>query len=129
MNGAQAMAAAQTVAILGASADTGRYAFKAQRLLKEKGHRVVPVNPRGGNIDGETALESLEAIEGAVDTLTVYLRPTESAKYADQILALRPGRVIFNPGTENTALVAQLEAAGIPCEEACTLVLLRTGQF
>lgn len=123
------MAAAQTVAILGASADTERYAFKAQRLLKEKGHRVIPVNTRGGIIDGETARESLGAIDTAVDTLTVYLRPSQAAKYVDQILALRPGRVIFNPGTENPALAAQLVAAGIPCEDACTLVLLRTGQF
>jgi hypothetical protein len=37
--------------------------------------------------------------------------------------------VIFNPGAENTALVAELEKAGIACEEACTLVLLNTGQF
>jgi hypothetical protein len=129
MKGTRVMAAAQTVAILGASADTGRYAFKAQRLLKEQGHRVVPVNPRGGVIDGETVCDSLAAIDTAVDTLTVYLRPSQSATYATQILALRPGRVIFNPGTENPALAAQLEAAGIPCEDACTLVLLRTGQF
>ena len=38
------MSAAQTVAILGASSDPERYAFKAQRLLKEHGHRVIPVD-------------------------------------------------------------------------------------
>jgi hypothetical protein len=129
MKGTRAMAAAQTVAILGASADTGRYAFKAQRLLKEQGHRVVPVNPRGGVIDGETVCDSLAAIDTAVDTLTVYLRPSQSATYLTQILALCPGRVIFNPGAENPALAARLVTAGIPCEDACTLVLLRTGQF
>jgi len=42
---------------------------------------------------------------------------------------LKPGRVIFNPGTENSELVERLEGNDILVEEACTLVLLRTGQF
>jgi hypothetical protein len=123
------MTTAQTVAILGASRDTDRYAFKAQRLLKEKGHRVIPVSTKDAEVDGDAAVDTLAAIDGAVDTLTVYLRPALSAKYAEEILQLQPGRVIFNPGTENPALAAQLRAAGIACLEECTLVLLRAGRF
>jgi len=37
--------------------------------------------------------------------------------------------VIFNPGTENPDEYEGLRAAGIEPTEACTLVLLRTGQF
>jgi hypothetical protein len=47
----------------------------------------------------------------------------------DAILALRPGRVILNPGTESPALEQALTTAGIPWQHACTLVMLRTGQF
>ena len=123
------MSAAQTVAILGASADPERYAFKAQRLLKEHGHRVIPVSAKEATIDGDATVAQLHDIEGAVDTLTLYVRPAISSKYREQIEALKPGRVIFNPGTENEALAAALRAAGIEIEEACTLVMLRTGQF
>jgi hypothetical protein len=42
---------------------------------------------------------------------------------------MKPGRVIFNPGTENPELMEMLDAAGIPYLEACTLVMLRAGQF
>ena len=119
----------ERVAILGASPDPDRYAFKAQRLLKEFGHRVVPVNPRENTIDGDAAVDSIGAIEGAVDTLTMYVRPAVSNDYREQILALKPARVIFNPGTENPELQRALSAAGIDCLEACTLVMLRTGQF
>ena len=59
----------------------------------------------------------------------MYVGPAISANLAQPLLALRPGRVIFNPGTENPTLAAQLEAAGIPTEEACTLVLLSTGVY
>jgi hypothetical protein len=42
---------------------------------------------------------------------------------------IKPRRVIFNPGTENPRLARSLRADGIEVEEACTLVLLQTGQF
>jgi hypothetical protein len=45
------------------------------------------------------------------------------------ILSLKPQRVIFNPGTENPQWEAQLNDYGITTEEACTLVLLQTGQY
>ena len=47
----------------------------------------------------------------------------------DALIAARPARVIFNPGTENPELEEKLAAAGIATVRACTLVLLRTGQF
>ena len=123
------MGSAERVAILGASADTQRYAFKAQRLLKEYGHAVVPVSPKAQCIDGDAVVDSLGDIEGAVDTLTLYVRPAISTQYRDAILALAPRRVIFNPGTENPQLQGTLRGAGIDCIEACTLVLLRTGTW
>jgi hypothetical protein len=119
----------QTVVVLGASADPSRYAFRAHRLLKEKGHRVIPVSAKAQTIDGDEARVSLDAVPTPVDTVTVYLRPTFSAAYRDGLLALAPRRVIFNPGAENSALASALRAAGIECLEECTLVMLRTGRF
>jgi hypothetical protein len=37
--------------------------------------------------------------------------------------------VILNPGAESRELERALHDARIPYEHACTLVLLRTGQF
>ena len=123
------MKTAQTVAILGASADTDRYAFKAQRLLKQCGHRILPINPKLKEIDGDTVLPSLAMVAEPVDTLTVYVRPALSSAMAEEILALAPRRVIFNPGAENPRLEETLRHAGIASEDACTMVLLRTHQF
>jgi hypothetical protein len=49
--------------------------------------------------------------------------------FKDKILALKPKRVVFNPGTENPAFEKKLTAAGILPIEACTLVMLRTNQY
>ena len=40
-----------------------------------------------------------------------------------------PKRVIFNPGAENSKLERRLAEKGIAFEDACTLVMLRVGQF
>jgi hypothetical protein len=117
------------VAVLGASPKEDRYSFKAVKMLKEHGHRPVPVHPKGHEVLGLTAVKSLSDIEQPVDTLTVYVNSKISSAALDEILDLDPRRVVFNPGAENPDLAAKLRDEGIEVVEACTLVMLRTDQF
>ncbi len=119
----------QRVVILGASDKPDRYAYRAFISLRDHGHTPVPVHPVIREIEGVPVVASLGEVEGEVDTLTLYVNPSISEGLADDIVALNPGRVIFNPGTESAILEARLSVADIPCEEACTLVLLGSGQF
>jgi hypothetical protein len=118
----------QSVAVLGASGNPERYSYQAVELLMGMGHRVFPVNPALNEIQGLPVVPSLSALP-AVDTLTLYLAASRLPELVGEIVALKPGRVIFNPGTESLVLQTALDAAGIPWLEACTLILLRTGQF
>ncbi len=117
------------VAVLGASPKPARYSNQAVRLLREHGYPVTPVHPRFDEIEGLPVARSLEAIERPVDTLTLYVGPAGLEPLHDSIVALRPRRVIFNPGSESAALRQRLDAAGIFWQEACTLVLLKTDVF
>jgi len=72
---------------------------------------------------------SLGQINRPVQTLTLYVGPGKQRKIADELIELAPDRVIFNPGTESLEMQQQLETAGIPWLEACTLVMLQTGTF
>lgn len=119
----------ERVVIIGASDNPERYSHKALLLLRQHGHEVVPVHPKLSEIEGVPVVADLSAILGPVDTVTLYVGPTISLTFKDKLIALKPRRVIFNPGTENAPLQATLTCAGIACEEACTLVLLHTGQF
>jgi predicted CoA-binding protein len=119
----------QRVALIGASDKPERYAHLAMVMLREHGHEVVLVHPRLKVIDGLPVLADLAEISGTVDVVTLYVGPAVSAGLTSKLINLKPKRVIFNPGTENPALAAALNEAGIASEEACTLVLLRTGQF
>jgi uncharacterized protein len=64
-----------------------------------------------------------------VDTVTLYMNADNQRSWLDRILALRPARIIFNPGAENPELVRRAQAQGASTLEACTLVMLSTGQY
>ncbi len=115
--------------VLGASAKPERYSNQALHLLLEKGFAVLPVHPALDEIEGILVFKKLPDLGMPVDTITVYLSPERSAPLVEDLLAVKPRRVIFNPGTENPQLQQQLQDAGIEVKEACTLVLLNTGQF
>lgn len=121
--------AASKAAVLGASPREDRYSFKAVRMLKEHGFKPIPVHPAGHTVDGIDGFKSLNEITEPIDTLTVYINAGASSAELENILRLKPRRVIFNPGAENSALAKQLQKAGIEVVEACTLVMLRTEQY
>jgi len=118
-----------TVTVLGASNKPDRYSYKACMLLEEHGHKVIPVHPQLQDIEGLKVTKDLSDITEPVDTLTLYLNPQASSELQSKILALKPKRIIMNPGTENPDLATAAKAAGIEVIEACTLVMLKTGQF
>jgi hypothetical protein len=117
------------VVVLGASPKPARYANQTIRLLKEQGYQVIPVHPRYGEIEGLAVTPNLGAVTGPVHTLTLYVGPQRSAPLIHAITDLRPGRVIFNPGTESLELERRLAQVAIPAIHGCTLVMLRTGTF
>lgn len=117
------------VAVLGASPKPARYANQCIRLLKQHGYRITPVHPRFEEVEGLPVTHDLGAITDRVDTLTLYVGPKLLEPQADDIVRLRPARVIFNPGTESRLVQDRLSEAGIEWFEACTLVMVRTNQF
>lgn len=120
---------ASNTAVLGASPNEERYSFRAVRMLKEYGFIPIPVHPAGHTVDGIVCVKSLSDIEKEVDTLTVYVNAKISDNEYDNIIKLNPRRVIFNPGADNWVLANKLKEKGIEVIHACTLVMLRTGQF
>lgn len=114
--------------ILGASTNPSRYSYLAAHSLVSHGHPIVNVGLKVGELAG-VAIEKPELIHTDLDTITLYLGPQNQPEYYDYILASKPKRIIFNPGTENPELEELAEALGIEWTEACTLVLLSTGQY
>ena len=117
------------VAVIGASDKPDRYSYKAVKLLQEKGHAVYPVHQRIKLIDGMPVFASINDIPNPIHTVSMYVAADISDQLTDDILGRSPRRIILNPGAENPRLAIKAQAKGIKTIDACTLVMLRTGQF
>ena len=114
--------------VIGASEKTQRYSNMAVRSLLKHGFTPYAQGRRAGKIENVVIQTGMPDFE-MLDTVTLYLNPKNQEEYYDYILSLKPRRIIFNPGTENPVLQELADREGIVWEEACTLVLLNTGQY
>ena len=112
-----------TVAILGASADRSKFGNKSVRAHLQQGYDVYPVNPRGGELEGLTAYESLADVP--VDKLTrisVYLPPQIGLKVMEEIAAKGCDELWLNPGSDGDEVVAKARELGLDPIIACSIV-------
>jgi predicted CoA-binding protein len=114
--------------VLGASENPARYSYLAMKRLAARGHKVLAIGKKAGKVD-EVEIQAEQVPTDEVDTVTLYLNPTHQKPYYDYIMSLKPRRIIFNPGTENDELERMAAKEGIDTMEACTLVMLSTGQY
>ncbi len=114
--------------VLGASENSTRYSNIAIKRLTSIGVEVKALGRKKGTVEGvliETNLIEFEDIH----TITLYLSAKNQEEYYNYIIALKPQRVLFNPGTENLFLEQLLTENNIAFERACTLVLLSIGEY
>ena len=114
--------------VLGASSNPARYSNMAIEALREKGHEVVAIGKRAGKVNDVDVDTEGREIPG-LDTVTLYLNAQNQMPYYDYIIAQNPKRIIFNKGAENPQLATLAKEKGILTQNACTLVMLSTGQY
>lgn len=117
------------VIVIGASNKPNRYSYKAIESLLVHGYEPVPVNPFIKEIKGIKVISDISGIRAPVGTVTLYVGPEKLEPMAEGIISLRPRRIIANPGAESEKMKELAAKAGIEYLEACTLVMLATGQF
>jgi|SRR5690606_14075227 predicted CoA-binding protein len=114
--------------ILGASENPSRYSYLALKKLRASGIPVVAIGKKEGRVEDVEITKQKLSLEG-IDTVTLYLNPQHQKEYYEYIISLKPKRIIFNPGTENPELEKLARENNIQPLEACTLVMLSTGQY
>ena len=120
--------AKKTTLVLGASTNPSRYSNLAINRLKNNKFPVVAIGKKAGTVAGIPIIK--EKFQWPdIDTVTLYLSRDHQKEYYDYIISLHPKRIIFNPGTENDELAELAIKNNIKPMEACTLVLLSTGQY
>jgi len=114
--------------VIGASLKSHRYSNMAIQRLRQHKLPVKAIGLRLGEVV-DVEIDLGQPAYDSIDTVLLYINPLRQPEYYNYINSLKPRRVIFNPGTENSELKSMLEKNGIEALYACSLVMLASGEY
>jgi uncharacterized protein len=103
----------KTIAVVGASTDPAKPAHQIPRYLQSQGYRILPVNPRGGELLGEPVARSLAEVDRPVDVVEVFRPAEEAPTIARQAIAIGAKVLRLQLGIESEEAKRLAEAAGL----------------
>lgn len=110
---ARIYAETNSIAVVGASGDPSKPAHSIPRYLQGQGYRILPVNPRGGELFGEPVARSLSEVDGPVDVVEVFRPATEAPQIAREAVAVGAKVLWLQLGIESPEARQVAEAAGL----------------
>jgi uncharacterized protein len=122
---AEILAAARTIALVGASPRPERPSNSVMRYLLGAGYRVIPVRPMGPEeILGRRRVRSLADIDEPVDLVDVFRRPEYCPAIALEAVAAGAGALWLQLGIVSPEARRIAEAAGLDyVEDECTAIV------
>jgi uncharacterized protein len=105
----------RTIAMVGASSNTSRPSYFAMKYLKEKGFRVIPVNPgqAGKELLGERIYSSLADIAEPVDIVDIFRSSEAALEVTRKAIEIGAKVVWMQLGVRNDEAARLAEAAGL----------------
>ena len=92
---------AKTIAVVGLSDKLGRASHRVGAYMKNKGYRIIPVNPRCKDVLGERCYPSLKDVPERVDVVLVFRRPEDTPPIAEDAVAVGAGYLWLQEGISN----------------------------
>jgi uncharacterized protein len=113
----------RVLAVVGLSADWYRPSYFAAKYMQEHGYRVIPVNPKYGEILGEKCYPSLRALPVKVDIVDIFRKTQDVMPIADEAIAIGAKVLWQQLGVKNTAAADKARAAGLePVMDRCVKI-------
>jgi len=105
--------ALKTWAVVGLSNNEFRAAYSVAKLLKEKGHRIVPVHPKAQEVHGEKGYASLKEISFPVDVVDLFVNSSLAGAVVDEAIEIGAKAVWLQLNVIDEAAVARAKEAGL----------------
>jgi predicted CoA-binding protein len=107
-----------SIAVVGCSTTAGKAAHEIPAYLQRHGYEIHPVNPYADTVLGESAVDSLEEVEAAIDLVNVFRPSEEVAGIVDETLARHDAAgdieaIWLQLGITDDEALADAEAAGL----------------
>jgi len=103
----------RVIAVVGLSAEAGKASNSVARYLKDRGFRIIPVNPGQEEILGEKAYKSLADIPEPVDVVDIFMRSEKVLPVVEEAIKLKPKAVWLQLGIVNDEAKAHAASAGV----------------
>ena len=107
------LAKPKTIAVVGCSPDPDRDSNQIAALLKAKGHKVIPVNPRCQEILGEHCYAGLQDIPQQVDMVNVFRRSEFVTQITDEAIAAEASILWLQLDVIDVAAARKAQEAGL----------------
>jgi len=92
-------------AIVGATIKKQKYGYKVLVDLKNKGFKVVPINPKYGEVAGLTCYPDLISLEDRPDVVVLVVPPKVSQAIVKNCEELKLNKIWFQPGAEDDKVI------------------------
>jgi len=113
----------RTIAVVGLSADASKASRQVASYLKDKGYKIVPVNPSADEIMGLKSYPDLKSIPESVDLVDVFMRSEGVPEIADQAIAINAKVLWLQLGIINEESAQKARDAGLTVvQDACMKV-------
>jgi predicted CoA-binding protein len=124
---AEILAAATTIALIGASPKPGRPSHGVMRYLLAQGYDVIPVRPRDcDEVLGVPCVQSLHQIDRPIDLVDVFRRAEHTPAHAREAAEVGAGALWLQLGIVSNESRRIAEEAGLDyVEDLCTAVVHR----
>jgi predicted CoA-binding protein len=120
----------KTLAIVGVSRDPKAFANGAYKELKEKGYRLLPVNPHMETFDGERCYPSLKALPEAPGGALVMVAPAQAEAVVRDAADAGIKRIWMQQGAESEAAIKACQENGISeVHGECILMFAQPQKF
>jgi predicted CoA-binding protein len=103
----------QTVAVVGLSANPERPSHIVASYLKEKGYKIIPVNPGEKTVLGEISYPDLTSIPEKVDVVDIFRRSEDVPAIVREAIKTGAKSVWMQEGVTNKEAAAEARKAGL----------------
>ncbi|MEW6386014.1 MAG: CoA-binding protein [Thermodesulfobacteriota bacterium] len=107
------LAKSRIIAVVGLSADPDKDSHQVAKYLQEQGYRIVPVNPRPGEILGQKCYASLKEIPFPVDIVDIFRKIAAIPAVVDDAIAIGAKVVWMQLGLAENQAARKAMAAGL----------------
>jgi len=103
----------KTIAVVGLSKNPARPSHSVPQYLKDRGYRIIPVNPMAEELLGQKSYPDVRAIPEAIDVVQIFRKPEEVPAIVEDAIAVGAKVIWMQLGLVHERAAKRARSAGL----------------